>query len=116
VTEEGKTKKTGGVLVLIVIGLVALLGLMCFLNGAMSGGSRSTTSSSSSSSRASSYEVRYEVYTPMSVLKAGLTYRNASGNTEQQDVNLNWRTSFTAEPGQFLYISAQADERNSTIG
>lgn len=37
----------------------------------------------------------------------GLTYRNATGGTEQRDVGLPGSLSFNALAGQFVYISAQ---------
>lgn len=40
-------------------------------------------------------------------VEASLTYRNATGGTEQKNVTVPWETSFTALPGQFLYLSAQ---------
>lgn len=38
---------------------------------------------------------------------ASLTYRNASGGTDQMEVSLPWSKTFEAAPGAFLYLSAQ---------
>lgn len=38
---------------------------------------------------------------------AFLTYRNASGGTEQMTVDLPWKLKFQAVTGDFLYVSAQ---------
>lgn len=40
---------------------------------------------------------------------ASLTYANSTGGTEQHRVTLPWTETFTARPGQFLYLSAQDD-------
>jgi hypothetical protein len=42
-----------------------------------------------------------------SAAAVGLTYRNATGGTEQRDVRLPGSLSFNAVAGQFVYISAQ---------
>ena len=45
-----------------------------------------------------------------------ITYENSSGNTEQQDINSGiWTYSFTAYPGRFVYISAQANNENAIV-
>lgn len=45
-----------------------------------------------------------------------ITYFNGSGNIEQKDIALGtWSYSFTPESGDFLSISAQADNENATI-
>lgn len=39
---------------------------------------------------------------------ADLTIRNETGNTEQFDIfDSDWHKTFKAQPGQFLYVSAQ---------
>lgn len=38
---------------------------------------------------------------------ASITYSNATGGTEQQEVRLPWTQTFEAQSGQFLYLSAQ---------
>lgn len=45
--------------------------------------------------------------------QASLTYRNASGGTEQRTVNLPWEFSYTAESGHFTYVSAQVRDSGS---
>jgi hypothetical protein len=45
-----------------------------------------------------------------------ITYENSSGNTEQQTIrSSNWSTSFTAKSGDFVYISAQAENENADV-
>lgn len=39
--------------------------------------------------------------------EASLTYHTETGGTEQRDVSLPWQTTFTADEGTFLYLSAQ---------
>lgn len=46
---------------------------------------------------------------------ASLTYHNASGGTEQQDVKLPWSLEFNAPPGSFVYLSAQKKEEYGVI-
>lgn len=40
--------------------------------------------------------------------RADLTYRNASGGTEQKEVTLPWTLKLDVPPGQFVYLSAQS--------
>mgnify|MGYP003384192917 CR=1 FL=1 len=45
-----------------------------------------------------------------------ITYQNSSGNTEQTTISSgSWSTSFTGNQGDFVYISAQADNENTLI-
>ena len=45
-----------------------------------------------------------------------ITYENSGGNTEQKTItSSSWTTSFTSSSGDFIYISAQADNKNATI-
>lgn len=45
-----------------------------------------------------------------------ITYTNSSGNTEQKDISEgSWEISFQGESGDFVYISAQADNENANI-
>jgi hypothetical protein len=45
-----------------------------------------------------------------------ITYQNSSGNTEQKSIlSTNWSTSFSGNSGDFVYISAQADNENATV-
>jgi len=46
---------------------------------------------------------------------AGLTYRNAGGGTEQNDVNLPTAFHFTTVTGAFVYISAQKKGREGIV-
>jgi len=45
-----------------------------------------------------------------------VTYTNSGGNTEQKDVSSKlWNYSFNSVVGSFVYISAQAQNKNSNI-
>ena len=45
-----------------------------------------------------------------------ITYQNSSGNTAQQDISSgNWTYSFNGTSGDFVYISAQANNENATV-
>jgi hypothetical protein len=46
---------------------------------------------------------------------AGLTYRNASGGTEQRDVKVPGELGFFARSGQFVYFSAQNKSGAGTV-
>lgn len=63
-------------------------------------------SSPSSAPQGSHVNVTYEV--SGTAQTAMITYRNASGNTQQEDVTLPWKETFRVERGQFTYISAQS--------
>ena len=60
----------------------------------------------------SQYVVTYRV--TGDIARASLTYETAEG-TEQRTVNVPWEMKFTAERGQFLYLSAQNEEDRGTI-
>jgi hypothetical protein len=53
------------------------------------------------------HQVQYRVD---GAYKASLTYRNATGGTDQITVKLPWELTFTGQPGQFAYLSAQNTE------
>lgn len=58
--------------------------------------------------------VKYEVTCSPSGFD--ITYENSSGNTEQKTISSgSWTTSFTGQQGDFVYISAQADNENATV-
>lgn len=58
--------------------------------------------------------VRYEVTCSPSGFD--ITYENSSGNTEQKTVSSgSWSISFTGNQGDFVYISAQAGNENTSI-
>ena len=46
---------------------------------------------------------------------AGLTYENDQGGTEQRDVQVPWKKSFTMQRGAFAYVSAQNSQREGTV-
>lgn len=70
-------------------------------------------SPSSTSSPGSRVTVKYSV--GGSTDSAFVTYKNQSGNTQQQEVNLPWSRTFTMQPGDFVYISAQNQESGGSI-
>ena len=59
--------------------------------------------------------VTYQVSGKSGCTSASITYENKSGGTEQRTVNLPWRTSFEAMPGQWLYLSAQNEQAHGYI-
>jgi hypothetical protein len=50
-----------------------------------------------------------------SARRASLTYRNASGGTEQKIVRLPWILVFDAQPGTVCILSAQKEDRLGTV-
>ncbi len=60
------------------------------------------------------YTVEYRVVGEYT-MTAFVTYRNASGGTEQMDVKLPWSTSFSSRSGSFVYLSAQNRENAGKI-
>jgi hypothetical protein len=54
------------------------------------------------------HQVQYKV--EGSAYKASLTYRNATGGTDQITVKPPWVLTFAGQPGQFAYLSAQNTE------
>jgi hypothetical protein len=49
------------------------------------------------------------------ICHASLTYRNASGGTDQITVSLPWQLTFTGQVKQFVYLSAQNLERETAV-
>lgn len=48
--------------------------------------------------------------------RVDLTYRNASGNSQQETINVPWSIEFQAPAGQFVYLSGQlAVKGKSTV-
>lgn len=58
------------------------------------------------------HQIRYSVD---GTGQASLTYRNASGGTEQITVSLPWSATFTAQARQFVYLSAQKKQSFGTL-
>lgn len=100
-----KKSNAGGLLLLVLLVLVAAW-FACSRSG--SGGSANNPPVKST------YSVKYEVSGSPVKEGASLTYENETGNTEQKDVTMPWTETFTAAPGDFLYVSAQIDG-NGTI-
>lgn len=64
------------------------------------------------------YAVVYRVTTDTVTQHVALTYRNAQENSEQQTGRItggDWESRFTAEPGQFLYVSVQNRDDSGTV-
>ena len=57
--------------------------------------------------------VTYEVTGTAS--SASMTYETPGGTSQQSDMSLPWSHTFSAEEGQFLYISAQNQDRAGTV-
>lgn len=117
--------ETGPKVALGCLGLVALL----FLLGSIGGRSGDSGTSPAAAPRQSvaprvyvppasaaplAYEVTYTV--GGSTSSASITYQNATGSTEQDDaVTVPWFSTFSASPGDFLYISAQNNNESGTV-
>ena len=62
----------------------------------------------------SSIEVKYEVTGTAS--SVDVTYENSDGGTSQSsNVSVPWEYSFTGNPGDFVYISAQNQGSSGTV-
>lgn len=62
----------------------------------------------------SSIKVKYKVTGTADTVD--VTYENADGGTSQEsDVDVPWSYSFTGEPGDFVYISAQNQGQTGTV-
>lgn len=99
-TKDTSKKKppTGCVIGCVVVGVLVIIGIAIGVCG--------KSSNSPTNNQPTTYTVKYEV--TGSATSASLTYQNRDGGTSQEsDVYLPWTYSFTAEAGDFLYISAQ---------
>lgn len=62
----------------------------------------------------SSIDVKYKVTGTAETVD--VTYENSSGGVSQEsDVEVPWSYSFTGEPGDFVYISAQNQGQTGTV-
>lgn len=89
--------------IFVAVGMLILASLACDDSGGIGsgGGGRS-------------YSVRYRVMGTTD--SASVTYNNEHGDTEQMsEVDVPWNKTIKAEPGQFLYISAQNNNDSGTI-
>ncbi len=89
-----------------VSSLLMTIGLWLGLVVACCGGSRSLQT-------AEAYRATYEVGGTAG--RVSVTYTNAAGDTEQQEVYLPWSKSFKTQYGEFLYISAQNQNDSGTV-
>src|SRR5688572_28364997 len=87
-----------------VYGLFAVLGLWLTLSLLCCGDSRYSTSEQ--------YKITYRVDGSS---RASLTYTNATGGTEQHEVQLPWTITFESRYGEHLYLSAQDKGYNGKI-
>ena len=87
--------------ILIVFGVLAAVSFLGY--GALDDGSNSE-----------GYKVTYDVV-GTGTTSASVTYRNQGGGTEQREVKLPWTESFSASPGDYLYISAQNKNGSGSI-
>lgn len=53
-----------------------------------------------------SYQITYEIE-GTAFTKAKLTYQNATGSSQQEEIEIPWSTTFSAPAGQFVYLSGQ---------
>ena len=68
---------------------------------------------SSSGCLSTTYNVKYEV--TGSASKVFITYQNENGGTSQEEASVPWSYSFTAESGDFVYVSAQNQGDNGSV-
>lgn len=62
--------------------------------------------------------VTYIVTTSFSNHEVSLTYQNATGNSEQLQTVVQgreWKETFRADPGEFLYVSVQNRVESGTV-
>jgi hypothetical protein len=108
ITAPAKKPSSPAAYILVTLVVFGALAWLIF------GGPRTRTSVPSfGPSGGTSLNARYEITGPAT--GASLTYTNASGGIQQNDVSLPWNTSFSARPGQFLSISAQKKGTGGTI-
>lgn len=64
------------------------------------------------------FDIIYRVLTSDQRHDISLTYQNASGNTEQQELRTErgiWTYVFKAAPGDFLYLSVQNGQDSGSV-
>lgn len=104
IVQQAQPKKTSPLTAVLLVLIAAAICVMVVIGS--SGSSRSSSSNPLSAPfGVESYKVIYRV--SGSSGKAALTYQNQDGGTEQTTVVTPWGKSFTANAGDFLYISAQ---------
>lgn len=59
------------------------------------------------------HSITYEV--TGTAKSASMTYEHPQGSSQVGPVRLPWRLSFEAEPGQFLYLSAQNQGEHGSV-
>jgi hypothetical protein len=88
--------------------VVAILAVIAVVIGVCS------NSSTPSTNKPTTYTIKYEV--TGSATFVSLTYENEDGGTSQIDsASVPWTHTFTAEKGDFVYISAQNNGENGNV-
>ena len=108
--KEKKGKINTGWAIAVLVFLIALIWLFSSLGNSGSRVPRPIAATATPST----FDVVYSVIGE-GTSRASLTIQNETGGTEQMDVTLPWSTRFTAESGQFVYISAQNDTDSGSI-
>ena len=114
-------KKNTGCLVVFLcfLGIIIFFIIICSIRGANEPTSAISTTYSTSRSHTvvntppALYTVEYKV--SGSASSVSLTYKNSTGGTEQKDVYTPWSTSFKCMPGNFLYLSAQNEDKTGSV-
>lgn len=101
--QEPKKSKAGYV-------IAALLGVavVFWLLSAIGSSSSSSPSRQSLPAAPTTHTVRY--YVGGTAQTADITIENETGGTEQKTIDIPWDTTFSAERGQFVYVSAQSND------
>jgi len=90
---------------IILVALLLIVGAICAIS--------TLSSKSTPVPTPRKYEVTYRVQGTTD--QVSLTYENKDGSTEQHTVNVPWYTKFSAERGQFVYLSAQNERERGNI-
>jgi hypothetical protein len=91
---------------MVIVGLLLLGGIVGAFNDEDEPGSTTPDIGSTDVGGSSSYTVTYVVSGDSR--QADVTYQNENGDTSQESaVSVPWQHSFTAAPGEFVYVSAQ---------
>lgn len=105
-----------GKIILLILGLLFLW----FVYSALTSTSRTSSVRDNPAPATETYNVVYRVLGTSR--SADVTYQNRTGDTEQKEIrasggftNQNWTYEFTAELGDFAYISVQNGQDTGTI-
>lgn len=107
--EQPKNSAKNVIFFLIIIILCGCMAL--YATGNTTGGGSNNLSNHPVQS--SGYEITYRIEgTAKSV---SLTYQNEQGGTEQQNALVPWKKTYTMQPGDFAYVSAQNNGESGTV-